>query len=476
MGVRSIPLMLAGALVVGTGASAAAAETAVIIDANWLGGDRFAVTTTTTGCEADASLRWDRDWRFPDPIQGGAVPVGTTSSRTVTVPIPDDWPAVYVELRCDQLGPNHKIEAGAMAQVLDWVPAAVPTSAPASPAATASPMPGASVTPAASGVPAPPAPAWAPSGPLPGPASALATGAAIGTDGAAVMVGMKAFMSGPMVAWVAPDGVTWAPAKVAGAKAGVPLGVVALPAGGFLAFGGGQLWRSSDGAAWKAQKRRLKDATVSAGTVLADGTVLLGGGLGFPMTPAVWSSPDGADFTATELPAVEGADAAIRDLAQDGAGTLLAVAPGGMSPGAFWASSDGGATWTGVPTPDASGTLVGAAALPVGFVAVVNHLAGSIGDGVVWTSSDGVTWTESLRLPQAFLSAPIAIPGGAIVTFGSRQYLTADGVTWTTVDDPALAGPAVPQGGQVAADGQGVVFGWTNGNQGTTAWTAPPAP
>jgi len=69
----------------------------------------------------------------------------------------------------------------------------------------------------------------------------------------------------------------------------------------------------------------------------------------------------------------------------------------------------------------------------------------------------------------------VSIPGGAMAALGSRPHLTADGVTWTTVDDPALAASAVLQGGQVTATGQGVLIGWTNGNQGTTAWTAPAA-
>lgn len=450
-----VPLLAATLLSAGPVALAAIPE--ISIDATWLGGDRFRVRTTTTGCEADARLAWDQGWRMPDPILAGSAPIGPSSSQVVRVAIPGDWPEVHVELSCDKSGPGHAIESGASARVEGWVPSATPTPSP-------------SPTPAAS---APAAPAWVPSGPLPGPATALVTGAAIGADGTAVMVGMKAFMSGPMVAWVAPDGVTWAPARVAGAKTGVAAGVVALPGGGFLAFGGPQLWASADGAAWKLRKPGLKDASVTAGTVLADGRVLLGGGSGFPIVPAVWSSPDGSAFTKTELPAVEGAEAGVRVLAEDGAGTLLAAALGGSSPGAFWASRDGGATWTGARSPDASGAIAGVAALPVGFVAVVNHLGASLGDGVVWTSTDGLTWTESLRLPAAFLSAPIAIPGGVLVTQGTRQHLTADGRTWTFADDPALAAAAVPQGGVVTADGQGVLYGWTNGTQGTTAWTSP---
>lgn len=322
---------------------------------------------------------------------------------------------------------------------------------------------------------APAVPAFVASAPLPGPASALATGAAIGPDGTAVMVGMTAFMTGPTIAWVAPDGATWTTAKVAGAKNGVATGVLALPAGGFLAFGGSQLWRSADGTAWKAQKQPLKDATVVGGTILADGTVLLAGGAGFPTTPAVWSSPDGGTFTRTDLPPVEGADGRIADIVQDGMGTILAASLGGSQPGGFWASTDGGVTWSGAPTPDPSGQLAGIAALPSGFIAVIDHLSGTLGDAVVLVSTDGLSWTESLRLPSTFLSAPVAIPGGAMAALGSRWYVTGDGITWTTVDAPALAGPAIVQAGQVAPDGQGVLYGWTNGTQGTAAWTVPAA-
>jgi hypothetical protein len=203
--------------------------------------------------------------------------------------------------------------------------------------------------------------------------------------------------------------------------------------------------------------------------------------------PVAWTSPDAQTWTfhligtttfTFPVSAVARAD-----------GGVLAVGRSGSQPLA-WTTTDG-ASWDEHPVAvlGSSGIaerMNAVAAGPRGFVA-----GGSVGPELLdrharfWTSADGVAWQPVGDDPTAFANAEVRaitmFQGGfvAVGVVGSVQdpsgavaWVSADGASWTRVDDPAFAGGKAvsaapgPSGGLIAV-------GYQIDRRVAVAWTSP---
>ncbi|MBW8485300.1 hypothetical protein [Actinomadura parmotrematis] len=214
--------------------------------------------------------------------------------------------------------------------------------------------------------------------------------------------------------------------------------------------GGGAVWTSDDGRAW----RRLAD---SAGDVFGpstrvqriiatdDGFLAIGAhsarGDFSDAEPAVWLSGDGQNWETrfgrqVGLPAAKGA-LSLLEVAAAGGTTLLESSVDLGKKGTFrrvWVSSDGGRRWApaGVPAPKGSrGLTIGGGR--DGFIAVRDTSAG----GQAYLSSDGKSWKTGGRLRASGFRQTqrlLAGDGGytALVTRGRDTLVmrSADGRSW----------------------------------------------
>ena len=183
---------------------------------------------------------------------------------------------------------------------------------------------------------------------------------------------------GPL-AMTSQDGVTW---QKAAFPAGPPPVAAAAGPSGYVAAGTGAVWRSADLRTWRRTDLdgAASDVTAAAGTYVAVGDK--------DGAPAVWTSADGAEWTAAELPA----GLASGPLSRVAAHGSVLVAIG--ADGAPLVSPDGGKTWAA----HALGGDLNATAItqgPDGFVAAATNARR---DAVVLTSADGVAWRR-LRVP-----------------------------------------------------------------------------
>ncbi|XRQ04169.1 hypothetical protein ACN3XK_47440 [Actinomadura welshii] len=175
------------------------------------------------------------------------------------------------------------------------------------------------------------------------------------------------------LAMTSQDGATWEKAAFPG---GPPPVAAASGPSGYVAVGAGAAWHSADLKAWRRTGLDGAPADVTA----AGGTYVAVGGKG--RAPAVWTSADGAKWTAAELPGGL-ATGPLTGVAAHG-GVLVAIG----SDGAPLVSADGGTTWTAHGLGgDLNATAV--TATPHGFVLAAST---SRRDAAVLTSADGATW------------------------------------------------------------------------------------
>ncbi|MEU8798780.1 hypothetical protein [Spirillospora sp. NPDC048819] len=181
------------------------------------------------------------------------------------------------------------------------------------------------------------------------------------------------------LAMTSQDGTSW---QKAAFPAGPPPAAAATGSSGYVAVGTGAIWRTADLRAWK---RTDLDGAPSDVTATAARYVAVGAR---GEAPAVWTSPDGAKWTAAELPAGL-ATGPLTDVAAHG-NVLVAIG----EDGAPLVSADGGTTWGAYGLGgDFNATAV--TSTPDGFVVAATT---STQDAVVLTSADGATW-RLLRVP-----------------------------------------------------------------------------
>ncbi|TDC67982.1 exo-alpha-sialidase [Actinomadura sp. GC306] len=206
---------------------------------------------------------------------------------------------------------------------------------------------------------------------------------------------------GPL-AMTSRDGVVW---EKAAFPAGPPPVAAAAGPAGYVAAAAGTIWRSADLRAWR---RTGVDGTPADVTAAAGKYVAVGGK---GRAPAVWTSPDGAKWTAAELPGGL-AGGPLTGVAARG-GVLVATG----SDGAPLVSADGGTTWTAHGLGgDLNATAI--TATPHGFVLAAST---SRGDAAVLTSADGATWR---RLPVPGLAGAGERRLTALTTAGTSVLAT----------------------------------------------------
>ncbi|TDC57805.1 hypothetical protein E1281_03790 [Actinomadura sp. KC345] len=226
---------------------------------------------------------------------------------------------------------------------------------------------------------------------------------------------------GPL-AMTSKDGVTWRKAAFPG---GPPPVAAAAGPSGYVAAGTGVIWRSADLTTWR---RTDLDGAPSDVTAAAGRYVAVGGKDG---APAVWTSADGAKWTAAGLPA----GLAAGPLAKVAAHGSVLVAIG--ADGASLVSADGGRTWA---AHGLGGDLVATAITsgPDGFVAAATT---SRRDAAVLASADGVTWR---RLPVPGLAGPGERRLTAMTAMGPAVLATGT-VAGAHSESPLLWKAAVPE-------------------------------
>lgn len=263
--------------------------------------------------------------------------------------------------------------------------------------------------------------------------------------------------------WSSPDGLRWT--RVPDAALGLTAEQLAVPASGsryseFLVAGDDDgatamvnrtVIATTDGTTWK------KIADAASGTALRD-----------PALASSFSNPaEFVDFTLRSL-AVSGAErAAVGD------GCWCAPSSSGdVTP--FAVGSVDGSSWTGAPVwgnGTGRGEAVTVVATDDGFVAG-GYAAPGYGrsDAAVWRSADGQTWTAvedpALATPDHEKITRLAANGNRLLGLGSRGATTtasdvyeffssADGgATWTRSPvDPAVFGKQPPQNVLPLGDG-----------------------
>lgn len=224
--------------------------------------------------------------------------------------------------------------------------------------------------------------------------------------------------------------------------------VAGLPGGGFVAVGYVPpdwvpvAWTSSDGLDWSIHSMGMTDFTfpvsVAAG---ADGTVVAVGRYG--QMPVAWTSRDGVAWQRHSVPVPESSDVAERMT------TVVASKRGYLAGGSagpelfdrharFWTSIDG-RDWRPVPDDPVAFensevraiTTAGDGFVAVGVVGPAQEPSGA----VAWTSADGVTWTrvDDPSFVDGITVAVVRAPFGGLVAVGS-DLDRREAVAWTSPD------------------------------------------
>jgi hypothetical protein len=121
--------------------------------------------------------------------------------------------------------------------------------------------------------------------------------------------------------------------------------------------------------------------------------------------PAVWTSPNGHQWTATDLPLRAGATHAVLRQVVSSGQQVVAIGDAETSSGtvAFAAvSADDGTTWREVPlpAPGAQAAVSALAASSSGFIAAGQSGQSGALSAVVWTSADGMNWAPARAVPS----------------------------------------------------------------------------
>jgi hypothetical protein len=196
---------------------------------------------------------------------------------------------------------------------------------------------------------------------------------------------------------------------------------------------------------------RLKPSAMFAVTAGPGGFIAVGG---HGTAPAVWTSPDGQQWTVRDLPLPAGATSAtLRQVAAQGA---RVVATGNAVTGKKTVpfaevSMDGGTSWHGVILPS-SGTQAAVTALAAsgtGFVAAGQTGQASDPAAVVWTSADGKNWTAARQVPgptgaRVQEISGLTSAGGAVTGVGVATTRLGERPVVYTASAPGSSSPSSP--------------------------------
>ena len=212
------------------------------------------------------------------------------------------------------------------------------------------------------------------------------TGAAHGPGGW-VAVGRGADRTKPLLV-TSRDGASWTRAKITDRDG--ELHGAAYGPGGYVAVGTGMAWRSGDLASWTEGTGDLADGDLRDVTAVPDGYVAVGDRK--DRGPTAWTSTDGKEWTAVEVPRPQGVASATLTAVAARGGTLTAIGSGGGQ--SFVATSaDGGRTWRSQALPAI--TLTAVTASPRGFVIAGDPSGAGRSDVSLWTSADGASWRQT---------------------------------------------------------------------------------
>jgi hypothetical protein len=224
--------------------------------------------------------------------------------------------------------------------------------------------------------------------------------------------------------------------------------ILGLPAGGFVVVGYvppdwvPAAWTSPDGLNWSLHSMGTTDFTfpmaVAAG---AGGTVVAVGRSG--QMPVAWTTVDGVAWQQQSVPLLEGSHVAER-MTSVVASERGYLAGGSLGPelfdrhARFWTSFDG-IDWQSVPDDPVAFanseiraiTTFGKRFVAVGVVGSAQKPTGA----VAWTSADGLTWTrvDDPSFRDGLAVAVAAAPFGGLVAVGS-DLDRREAIVWTSPD------------------------------------------
>jgi hypothetical protein len=339
-----------------------------------------------------------------------------------------------------------------------------------------------------------------------------ANGAAFVSVGSARPADEPGSTQWPDAAWWSADGQAWV-------RASDPphAGLILRTDDGWLAWGGTEVWRTTDGDRWqRLGSLPLEDdaGTLNQVGFVALGRCLLAAGQAWIGTGAderyelrMWLSLDGRVWVPLAPPTPVGwNDGQISGLASTGDGI---IAWGANRAGDVWVPvtlrSIDARTWElgggGLQVRDYShDTIVSIAAGPAGLTAVGASLVGEAGEPgrmAAWTSKDGLRWVPAVLDPAPSVEAlqHVIWDGDRFVAFGrpgldEEVWLSADGTRWrraASVPDVALEGaedgctgsaicPRSWVAGAAAGPGAVVAFGGTSLEplvESGLVWTSP---
>jgi hypothetical protein len=234
--------------------------------------------------------------------------------------------------------------------------------------------------------------------------------------------------------WTSPDGTSWTRARDPDLEPATP----AIPAGDTTPV------RGSIHAIARGGPGLVAVGGVFAGTFV--GSTLVGP----PSEPAVWTSPDGRQWTRADVSASFGSGAVALTLTSAVAyrGAVVAAAQDGGST-RFWSSRDG-RRWRAVGA--VRGVVEQVVARGGELVAVGSEMDAARRErATIWTSGDARHWRRTHRSPRAALAAftSVAASGRLLVAAGySGRYeplvdaavaVSRDGRTWTAVSRSGAA-------------------------------------
>ena len=226
------------------------------------------------------------------------------------------------------------------------------------------------------------------------------------------------------------DGLTWRTVEGGDEMRGQMIDVVATP-DGLFAVGGvpgadsAGIWRSADGETWERTGGDIEHAFLWSIAEGGPGLVAVGWRRNPDPDLAVWTSPDGVDWSLSPDPegfaGYEATDVVDLD------GTLVMVGSSFSGEGGrIWFSEDG-ITWE---VADVAGEMDGAyaravALTPAGLVALGGSTTAM--EGMAWISADGRSWQPwGIPVPNAFFNGAHAADDGLVLLTGATQAGTLE--------------------------------------------------